>query len=186
MEWSSRLSSPRTQRRLLWLSALILAAGVAGILIVFLRDTGHKLNAPISTTPADVVKLPRRVPLPKEARIVAGRFVLTAVQRKNLPEAWKLIGPGIRQDLTYKEWLTGNIPVVPFLAPISLAPIKIDLASKNYALVEIILLPKAKKVKSAIFTLELITVGKGDRRHWVVNSWAPRARPAIPTNPGAG
>ena len=185
MEQTSRLASPRTQRRLLWLSALILAAGIAGVLIVFLRDTGHKLNAPMSTTPVDVVKLPKRVPLPQAARLVAGRFVLTAVQRKNLPEAWKLIGPGIRQDLTYKEWLTGNIPVVPFLTPISLAPIKVDLASKNYALLEIILLPKAKNAKSEIFTLELLAVGKGDKRHWVVNSWAPRSAPTIPTNPSS-
>ncbi len=173
------------QRRLLWLSALVLAAGIAGVLIVFLRDTGHKLNAPISTTPADVVKLPKKAPLEKEARLVAGRFVLTAVQRKNLPEAWKLIGPGIRQDLTYKQWLTGNIPVVPFLAPISIAPIKVDFSSKNYALLEIILLPKATTVKSAIFTLELIAVGKGAKRHWVVNSWAPRSRPTIPNSPGS-
>ena len=184
MEQSSRLASARVQRRVLWLSAFVLAAGVAGILIVFLRDTGHKLNAPISTTPVDRVTIPKRTPLPKEARLVAGRFVLTAVQRKNLPEAWKLIGPGIRQGLTYKEWLTGNIPVVPFLAPISVAPIKVDLASKNYALLEIILLPKATKAKSAIFTLELIRVGKGDGAHWVVNSWAPRSRPTLPTNPG--
>jgi hypothetical protein len=114
---------------------------------------------------------------------VAGRFVLTAVQRRNLPEAWKLVGPAIRQDLTYQEWLTGNIPVVPFLAPISLAPIKVDYSTKSYALLEIILLPKGK-AKSEIFSLELIAVGKGDKRHWVVNSWVPRSRPTIPNVPG--
>jgi hypothetical protein len=183
VEQSSRLSSPRAQRRLLWLSGLVLAAGIAGVLIVFLRNTGDKLNAPMSTTPADIVKVPKRVPLEKEARLVAGRFVLTAVQRKNLPEAWKLVGPAIRQDLTYQEWLTGNIPVVPFLAPISLAPIKVDYSTKSYALLEIILLPKGK-AKSEIFSLELIAVGKGDKRHWVVNSWVPRSRPTIPNVPG--
>jgi len=133
----------------------------------------------------DVVKVPKRAPLDKEARLVAGRFVLTAVQRKNLPEAWKLIGPGIRQNLTYQEWLTGNIPVVPFLAPLSLAPIKVELSSKDYVLLEIILLPKARKARSEIFSIELITVGKGDKRHWVVNSWAPRSRPTIPNNPSS-
>jgi hypothetical protein len=184
VEQSSRLSAPRAQRRFLWVSALVLAAGIAGVLIVFLRNTGDKLNAPISTTPADVVKVPKRMPLEKEARLVAGRFVLTAVQRKNLPEAWRLVGPGIRQDLTYKQWLTGNIPVVPFLAPISLAPIKVDYSTKNYALLEIILLPKGN-AKSEIFDIELIAVGKGDKRHWVVNSWVPRSHPTIPNNPGS-
>ena len=185
MEESSRLSSPRTQRRLLWLSALVLAAGIAGVLLVFLRDTGQKLNAPISTVPVDKPTLPKRDKLPPEARSVAGRFVLTAVQRKNLPEAWKLVGPGIRQGLTYKEWVTGNIPVVPYLQPISLAPIKVDFSSKDYALLEIILLPKAQKARSEIFSLELIRVGKGDERRWVVNSWAPRSHPTIPNNPSA-
>ena len=102
MEQSSRLLSPRTQRRILLLCSLVLAAGVASVLIVFLRDTGQKLNAPISTVPVDKPTLPKRDKLPAEALLVAGRFVLTAVQRKNLSEAWKLIGPGIRQDLTYK------------------------------------------------------------------------------------
>ena len=184
MEQSPRLSSPRVQRRLLWLSGLVLAAGIAAVLIVFLRNTGDKLSSPVSTVPVDVVKVPKRAPLDKEARVVAGRFVLTAVQRKNLPEAWKLIGPGIRQNLTYKEWLTGNIPVVPFLAPISSARINVKLASTSYALLEIILLPRGK-ARSEIFSIDLIAVGKGDKRHWVVNSWAPRSRPTIPNNPSS-
>ena len=185
MDQSSKLTSPRVQRRLLVLSSLVLAAGIAGVLIVFLRDTGTKLNAPISTIPVDKPTLPKRDKLPAAARLVAGRFVLTAVQRKDLAAAWKLIGPGIRQDLTYREWLTGNIPVVPFLAPISIAPIKVDFSSKNYAILEIILLPKSRRLKSEIFSIELITVGKGAKKHWVVNSWSPRSRPTIPNNPSS-
>jgi hypothetical protein len=180
---SSRFGTRRTQRWLLWVSGLVLAAGVAAVLVVFLRNTGTSLNAPFSTTPVDVVKKPKKVPLPSAARLVAGRFVLTAVQRKHLAEAWKLVGPGIRQDLTYKQWLTGDIPVVPFTDEISVAPIKVDFSGKDYAVLEIILLPKSKKVKSEIFTLELITVGKGAKKHWVVNSWAPRSHPTIPNNP---
>jgi hypothetical protein len=180
---TSRLGSRRVQRWLLRLSGLVLAAGIAAVLIVFLRNTGSSVQAPFSNKPVDIVKTPKKVPLPKEARVVAGRFVLTAVQRKDLSEAWKLSGPAIRQNLTYKQWLTGNIPVVPFLPEISIAPIKVDLSTKNYALLEIILLPKSKKVKPVIFTLEMITVGKGKNRHWVVNAWAPRSHPTIPNNP---
>ena len=66
--------------------------------------------------------------------------------------------------MTYKEWLNGTIPVVPFLDAIKLAPIKVDLSKKNYALLEVILLPVSKKVKPQIFTLELIKVGKGEGR----------------------
>jgi hypothetical protein len=177
------LKSPRTQRYLLWGSAFVLAAGIAAVLIVFLRNTGHSEVAPFSTVPVQTVTTPKKVPLEGQARVVAGKFILTAVQRKNLDQAWNLVGPGIRQGMTYKQWLTGTIPVVPFLSPIKLAPIKVDLSTKNYALLEVIIVPKSAKVKSQIFTLEVIKVGKGKDAHWVVNSWAPRSFPTIPSNP---
>jgi hypothetical protein len=179
-----RFGSPRTQRWVLRLSALLLAAGVAAVLVVFLRDTGTSEVAPKRNEPVDIVKLPKKIPLSKDARLVAGRFILTAGQRQNLAEAWTLSGPAIRQDMSYKEWLKGSIPVVPFLGGISLAPLKVDFSSKNYALLEVILLPKKKGQRSEIFTLEMITVGKGAKRHWVVNAWAPRSHPTIPNNPG--
>jgi hypothetical protein len=175
------LSSPRTQRTLIWVSGFVLAAGIAAVLIVFLGNTGTKEQQRFTSQPVDVVKKPKTVPLEPAARVVAGRFILTAVQRKGLPEAWTIVGPGIRQGLTYKEWLTGDIPVVPFLGEIKLAPMKVDLSTKDYALLEVILLPK--KGKSEIFTLEVIKVGKGKTGHWVVNSWAPRTHPTIPSNP---
>jgi hypothetical protein len=177
------LKSPRTQRYLLWASAFVLAAGIAAVLIVFLRNTGHSEVAPFSTVPVQTVTTPKKVPLESQARDVAGKFILTAVQRKKLGEAWNLIGPGIRQGMSYKQWLSGTIPVVPFLDPIKIAPIKVDLSTKNYALLEVILVPVSTKVKSEIFTLEVIKVGKGDKAHWVVNSWAPRSHPTIPSNP---
>jgi hypothetical protein len=170
------VKSPRNQKILLWASAVVLVAGIGAVLIVFLGNTGHSEAAPFTNKP-------KKVPLEKEAREVAGRFILTAVQRKGLPESWKLVGPGIRQGLTYKDWLSGTIPVVPFLDPIKIAPIKVDLSSKNYALLEVILVPRSAKVQSAIFTLEVIKVGKGKDAHWVVNSWAPRSHPTIPNNP---
>jgi hypothetical protein len=177
------LKSPRNQRYLLWISGFVLAAGIAAVLIVFLRDTGHSESAPFTNKPVDTVTTPKKVTLEPAARVVAGRFILTAVQRKNLAEAWKLVGPGIRQDLTFKEWLKGTIPVVPFLDPIKLAPMKVDLSEKNHAILEVILIPKSKKVKPQIFTLDVNKVGKGKDAHWVVNSWAPRSAPTIPNNP---
>jgi hypothetical protein len=177
------LKSPRTQRYLLWGSGFVLAAGVAAVLIVFLGNTGHSEHAPFSNKPVDVVKAPKKVALEPAARLVAGRFILTAVQRKNLAEAWKISGPGIRQGMTYKEWLTGTIPVVPYLDEIKLAPIKVDLSEKNHALLEVILIPKSKQARPEIFTIDVNKVGKGKDAHWVVNSWAPRSHPTIPNNP---
>jgi hypothetical protein len=177
------LKSPRNQRYLLWISGFVLAAGIAAVLIVFLRNTGHSESAPFTTKPVDTVTTPKKVTLEPAARVVAGRFILTAVQRKHLDEAWKLVGPGIRQGMSYKDWLKGTIPVVPYLDPIKIAPMKVDLSEKNHAILEVILIPKSSKVKPQIFTLDVNKVGKGKDAHWVVNSWAPRSVPTIPNNP---
>jgi hypothetical protein len=180
------LKSPRTQKYLLWVSAFVLAAGIAAVLVVFVGNTGHSERESFSSEPVQTVAKPsKNVPLEKAQRELAGKFILTAVQRKRLQEAWNLVGPGLRQGLTYKEWLTGTIPVIPFLDPIKLAPIKVDVSNKNYALIEVIIVPVAKNVKSQIFTMEMIKVGKGSKSHWVVNSWAPRSTPTIPNNPGS-
>jgi hypothetical protein len=181
---NSKLASPRTQRRLLWLSAFILAAGIAAILIVFVRNTGKSVQAPFTNQPVQIVKKEKQLPLPQEARDVAGRFILTAVVRKNLDEAWKLAGPAVRGGLTYKQWLTGNIPVVPFTYKLDVAPIKVDSSTKSHALLEIALLAKNKKIKPAYFFLDLAKVGKGKNSHWIVSGWVPAyGRPDIQVNP---
>ena len=152
---ASKLSSPKTQRWLLWISAAVLAAGVAAVLIAFFRNTGSSepqvvSNQPVQTVPAT----PKHVKADPAVKEVAGKFILTAVQRQNLDQAWPIVGPGIRQDLTYKQWLTGNIPVVPFLKKIKLAPMKVDISQKNYALLEVVLLPV--KGRGEIYDIELI------------------------------
>jgi hypothetical protein len=179
----SRFSSPRVQRRLLWLSALVLAAGIAAVLIVFFRDTGSSLATPKTNEPVDIVKPTKQVPLEKEARQVAGRFILTAVLREHLDEAWKLAGPAMKQGISYKQWLTGNIPVVPYTYKLDLAPLKIDTSTKNHALLEVALLAKNKKLRPQFFFIELDKIGKGAKAHWVVSAWVPRGRPAVPANP---
>jgi hypothetical protein len=180
----SRWASPRTQRRLLWLSGVILAAGIAAVLIVFRRNTGKSVQAPFSNEPAQIVKKQKELPLSREARRVAGRFILTAVQRKNLGEAWSLAGPNVRGGLTKKQWETGNIPVVPFLDKIGAAPIKVDSSTQDHALLEIALVAKNKSVKPAYFFVDLARIGKGKNSHWVVDGWVPAyGRPDIPANP---
>ena len=174
---ASKLSSPKTQRWLLWISAAVLAAGVAAILIAFLRNTGSSEPQVFSDKPVQTVpSTPERVKADPAVKAVAGKFILTAVQRKNLDQAWAIVGPAIRQDLTYKQWLTGNIPVVPFLKKIKVAPMKVDVSQKDYALLEVVLLPV--KGKGEIYDIELIK-RKGK---WLVNSWVPRAHPTIPTS----
>jgi hypothetical protein len=170
-----------------WFAALILAAGVIALIIKLVPGTSGTGASSATKNPQLVAPTPKAVKLSHAAREVAGRFILTAVRREHLAEAWKLSGPEIRQDLTYKEWLTGNIPVIPYTAPISITPMKIDYSFPKEALLEVALVPKKKgQAETELYFLELRKIGKGTNAHWVVWSWVPRLAAPIRANPGGG
>jgi hypothetical protein len=123
-----------------------------------------------------------KAPLSDEARKVAVRFIQTAVARENLAEAWTLAGPNVRGGLTRKEWLTGNIPVVPYpLDSLEVAPYKVDESFTKSALLEVALLAKkGANIKSQIFFLQLVKVGEGENTRWVVDNWVPRGSAVTP------
>lgn len=181
---SSKFASPRLQRRLLLLSALVLAAGVATVLIVFLRNTGTSVQAPFSNQPVQKVTTEKKVPLSKEARGVAGRFILTAVLRRHMAEAWKITGPGIKAGISYKQWLKGDIPVVPYTYKLAQAPLSVKESTKDHALLLVALLTDSTKIRPYFFFMDLVRVGKGSAAHWLVNGWVPAyGGPGIPANP---
>jgi hypothetical protein len=176
--------SPRFQSRVLWLSFVVLVAGVIVFVGVRWTNTGKTYSTSFSDKPAkDVSGVPNTVKLSGAAQNVARRFILTTVTRADLKAGWKLTGPSLRLGTSYKEWLTGNIRVVPYPRDaIKLAPMKIDYSYPNEAMLEVALLPKdGFKIKPQIFFLGLIKVGKGANKHWVVDSWVPRGGPAVPT-----
>lgn len=173
---ATTLRSPRVQRTLPWLAGLMLLAGVIAFLIAYLGNTGKSSATPLTNKPAETYKEGQKVPLPKEVRRVAGLFINTAVARKQLAKSWDLVHPVLKDGMTKREWLTGTIPVVPFL-DIGQARFKVDYSFKRYALLEVALLPKSAKSKGQVFFIELKQLaGK-----WLVSSWAPRgyfAKPA--------
>ncbi|MFN8224035.1 MAG: hypothetical protein U0R50_12405 [Gaiellales bacterium] len=132
--------------------------------------------------PVQIVKQEAKAPFSPEARQVAMRFVQTAVARQSLEEAWELSGPTVRGGLTRKQWLTGNIPVVPYpLEKLEVAPFKVDASYKSSALIEIALLPRKNAgIRAQIFFMELKKVGKGKSAHWVVDNWVPRGGAVTP------
>ena len=176
--------SPPTRRSLSLLSGLILVAGVVAFAVTWIGDTGTSEETPLSNKPAQIFTPRKQVPLDVEARKVAGRFILTAVARENLGESYALVHPELRQGLTKKEWLTGDIPVVYYPAKeIETATFKVDESYPDEAILEVALLPKdAKKVKPQVFYIGLKKAGKGTAARWMVNYWVPRAAPQIPTD----
>jgi hypothetical protein len=136
----------------------------------------------ISNQPAQVEEPLVKMPLADEARRVAVRFIQTAVARKNLDEAWTLVGPNLRGGLSRKQWLTGENPVVPFpIDELDVAPYKIDESYTTSALLEVALLPReGSGVRAQVFFLGLKKLGTGTDARWVVDNWVPRAAAVVP------
>ena len=172
-----------------WIAGLVLVAGVVAALVLIVPNTGgntkNNTAPPAESPPVQKVqqqKLLKKVP--PEARRTAGKFILTAVVRKNLDQAWPLAGPDVRQGMSHEEWLNGNIAVAPFFGGIKSAPMSVDYATKDEALLEVLLIPQkqGKEFKSGVFYLKLNKVGQGKKTRWVVNEFTQRVGVPIPAN----
>src|ERR671920_931013 len=101
-------ASARRRRTAFWIGLAVLVAGVAVATIAFFGDSGTKVAETKSDQPAQLYTPRKQIPLDQAARRTAGRFLLTAVPRKNLAESYELTHPHLRQGLSKKEWLPGN------------------------------------------------------------------------------
>ena len=179
----SFLASRRGRRYAFWIGLALLVAGVVAVAIAFFGDTGKTFDETKSNEPAQGILTPRKqIPLDKAARRAAGRFLLTAVPRKNLAESYQLTHPELRQGLSLKEWLTGNIPIQYYPADnLEVATFKVDESYADEAVMEVALLPKkGVEIKPQIFYIGLKKVGEGSSAEWKVNYFAPRSPPAVP------
>jgi hypothetical protein len=175
------LSSRTFNRALPWIAGAVLLIGV----FAFWQTRTEPNATPETFQEGEVVNpsAEKTVPLPPEARQIAVKFIRTAVVRRNLREAWAISGPGIRQDLTLKEWMTGAIPVVPYPdADVEAAPVKVDWSYPNDVSLRVVMQPKkGSKDKSQIFYIGLKKFGSGANAKWLVDYWAPYAPPPIPS-----
>jgi hypothetical protein len=160
-------------------SLLLLVAGVVAATVTWIGDTGTSQESPVSRQPAQVFAPRKNVPLDGEARRVAGRFILTAVARRNLAESYELAHPELRQGLTRRQWMTGDIPVVYYPArAIDAATFKVDESYEDEVILQVALLPtEASGERPQVFYIGL----KKTAGHWLVNYWVPRGAPALPS-----
>jgi hypothetical protein len=182
------IRKPGWQKALPWVVGVVAVGALLGFLGFHYSNTGHSTATPLLNKPADDRSaVPATVKLTPGATAVARRFIETAVARKNLPAAYKLVTQEIRQGQTLAEWKTGNIAVVPYpVDAVKYAPMKIDFSYPKEALIEVALLPKANaKIKSQLFQMDLVKRGG----KWFVNSWSPKSSAPVPNgseNNGAG
>jgi hypothetical protein len=179
---SGRRKTPFWQRALPWVAGLLVVGGIAAAVQAWVIHPTKKAEVFTKAPVVDVSKTPKTVTLSPEVKALARDFIRTAVARKDLRHAYTLVGPEITQGQTLKQWLTGNISVVPYPADaIDVAPFRIDYSYPREALLEVMLLPKAKaKIRATDFYLGMKKVGTGANAHWIVTSWVPHVSPMIP------
>jgi hypothetical protein len=189
-----RLRSPAAGRLMVWVAALVLLAGVVAFVTVRLGSGGAATpvvadgtetdTSPTTTTPPEVSDVP------KAARVAAGQFILAAVGREDLAKAWKLTHPDLKQQCgcTYKQWLTGNIPVQPFpTAGLEGVSFFVDELAPRRVVLQTLLRPKlGREIGNQAFYIGLKAVGSGKSLRWLVDYWAPIGSPPVPLDPGTG
>jgi hypothetical protein len=107
------LMSPRAQRRLTVLSALVLLAGIVAFSLAFVFKNDTTSTNSRSTSP-QAAPTAKHVKPSRDAYAVAREFLQTAVRRKHLHEAYNLVAAPLKAGMSRKQWETGNNPVIPY------------------------------------------------------------------------
>ena len=106
------------------------------------------------------------------ARIVAEKFIRTAVVRKNTGSSWELLDstfPG-KSGYTKKRWAKGRIPVAPYPGS-QITETQLHVAGRHPGRLSLLvaLIPKHGRV--GLFRLGLRSRGKGANHRWLVDYW---------------
>jgi hypothetical protein len=184
------LKNERFQRGLVSIAAVLLVAGLVAFFSV--RAGGDDSDSSPQTNAAPAVVDTQATPkkpgkLERAARVAAGEFILAAVGGEDLKKAWRLSHPELREQCacTYKEWLTGYIPVQPYpVDNLDVAAFDVEEASPRHAILLVALVPKeGENVKPQTFYIGLKAKKEGNKKRWLVNYWAPRASVEVPALP---
>ncbi len=187
------LSSARFNRFMLWFGVVVLAAGAFALIFKYAGGSdqtnanpspGFHPKLPSKSTPlknSHGVTIKTYWQLDPGMRAAIRKFIGTAVMRKNLDAGWAATAPSLRSGLTHKQWMTGNLPVVPYpVDNLDKIQYYLDYASTKAILVEAGVSAKPSKgIRPTTFQLELVPVGHG---RWAVDYWMPRWTPPVPQN----
>jgi len=192
-----RLSSHRFRRRLAWTAGAAAMLAVVVGAAIRVGDTGQKLDTPMTDEDAWVYTEPKLHRLSSRERLAvfstSAQFVRTAVARRNLDEAWDLLGPEMQSGQTRRSWRTGSNNVVPFPAR-GIAAWDVLYSYDNDVALDVALVARpGGDIVGKSFTIELKRYPERGNR-WLVASWVPkgvtsarqsRAAAAVPPPPAA-
>jgi hypothetical protein len=193
---TSFLSSSRLNRVLFWVGAIVLAAGVTVFIVKVAGNNDSSstaanvdLNSNLAQNRPAANQLKQKpAKIDPAARQVAGKFILTAVARKNLVESWKYVSPSLKQGYTLREWKTGNLPVVPYpVQGLDQARFRVTYQQPKELDMQVALIPKkGVKVDATTFQIVLVKRGAGANARWLVDYWMPVWSAPLPNAPGGG
>ena len=173
----------RLNRWLFRVALLVLALGTIVFLYALLHDSTPKGPLPAVTFADGKSRAPAVIE--SDARTVAGKFILTAVARKNTGSSWPLVHPTMKQGFTKAEWAKGNIPVTYFpVGKLEQVRFRVNERYSGGVVLEVALIPNVGvKMEPQTFYLGLRKVGSGGGAHWLVDYWMPAWAPKIPKAP---
>jgi hypothetical protein len=175
-----RQLSYRRRRHLVALICLAVVAGGVAAAITFL-PRGEKPDRGRTSLPPLAGQAGSR-PTPHVTHLSATErerlrssillFVGTSVARRHPERSWPIIHPTLREGLTMRQWMTGNIPVVPYPA-VGVDLLRLQSVVNQTALVEVMLEPAPRShLVRKTFQIELRRLPRPPHR-WAVSSWVP-------------
>jgi hypothetical protein len=191
----STIEGPRRVQRLVtWGAFLLLVVGAIAFLTTRLGgdEDSTRPKAPPQEIAERLVQPDKKrltaKDVPRAARVAAGQFIVAAAGREDLPKAWKLTHPSLRAQCacSYKEWLTGNIPVQFYpVDALDVTTFAVESVSPSRVMLLVALLPnEGSDVKPQSFYIGLKTAKVAGKSTWLVDYWAPYASIPVPAAVG--
>ncbi len=169
--------SPRKRRRLAWAASALGVVLVIALVSALIGNSSGPKQAPVhpgaperfqGATPTRATAAEKR-----EAARVLTAFASSAIPRRDLETSWRLATPHLRTGTTHAEWLSGNLPVVPYperdFGHVGLTFTGAYVGGLlDY---DVLVLPRERTGRQQVYSCEL------DRLHgrWLVDYCYPRA-----------
>jgi hypothetical protein len=179
----------RMVRALPWIAGSVLAIGLIAFVTANFFDnsqTGAAALTPVDKAgggaPVQDGSNVKEVKIDPRTKRLMARFVHGAVFRENLAASYRMADRNVTGGMSLKEWMTGNIPVVPMPKGGAIAPqIRIVYSYPGKVLYEIALFPPVgSKVKAWVYRVGLVEAGRPGHHHWLIDYIAPRGQSGSP------
>lgn len=183
---SARWSSARFRRRFFGIGGALTLLTAVVVTVALLGNTAKK--EPDTRRPGVpwTYQSPQPAHLTKAERVKVLKtsmlFIDTAVARKHLERAYPITDPDLLQGMSKREWMHGNIPVVPFpLAGVAAWNVAYEYKNDVALQFSLIAKPGSMAVLGKTFTIEL----KRPRAAapWRVVSWSPTGISSVTNDP---